>query len=104
MVAPVPAQISKLPRRKLPCPSRRTSPNSRPVNLLQASFPLFCSSCPLFSTACSLFSQNTRDGGTSAKPSRPLRLFTQSLEGRVILRLRFGSLLLAIPVPSPNYL
>jgi hypothetical protein len=27
-----------------------------------------------------------------------------SLEGRVILRLRFGSFLLAIPVPSSNYL
>ena len=41
MVAPVPAQISKLPRRNLPCPSRRSSPNSRPVNVLQPLGSLF---------------------------------------------------------------
>ena|SRR6266446_4248593 len=35
MVAPVPAHISKLPRRKFSCPSRRSIPNSRPVNRLQ---------------------------------------------------------------------
>jgi len=45
MVAPVPAQISKLPRRKLSCPSRRSGPNSRPVNLLQPLFP--CSVAPV---------------------------------------------------------
>jgi hypothetical protein len=31
MVAPVPAHISKPPRRKLSCPSRRSGPNSRPA-------------------------------------------------------------------------
>ena len=41
MVAPVPTQISKLPRRKLSCPSRRPGPNSRPVNLLQPLRSLF---------------------------------------------------------------
>src|ERR1700719_3052017 len=41
MVAPVPAQISKLPLRKLSCPSRRPDPNSRPVNLLQPLVSLF---------------------------------------------------------------
>src|SRR6202158_5373287 len=45
MVAPVPAQISKLPRRKLSCPTRRSGPNSRPVNLLQPLFP--CSVAPV---------------------------------------------------------
>jgi len=35
MVAPVPAQISKLPCRKLSGPTRRSYPNSRPVNPLQ---------------------------------------------------------------------
>ena len=35
MVAPVPAQISKLARGKLPCPSRRSNPNSCPLILLQ---------------------------------------------------------------------
>jgi hypothetical protein len=35
MVAPVPAQISKLPRRKLSCPSRRSTPNSCRLILLQ---------------------------------------------------------------------
>jgi hypothetical protein len=35
MVAPVPAQISKLPCRKLSGPTRRSCPNSRPVNPLQ---------------------------------------------------------------------
>src|SRR6266851_3703588 len=41
MVAPVPAHISNLPRRKLSCPSRRSGPNSRPVNLLQPLRSLF---------------------------------------------------------------
>src|ERR1700720_1686584 len=35
MVAPVPAQISKLPPRKLSCPSRRSNPNSCRLILLQ---------------------------------------------------------------------
>jgi hypothetical protein len=35
MVAPVPTQISKPRRRKFSCPSRRSTPNSRPVNPLQ---------------------------------------------------------------------
>jgi hypothetical protein len=72
MVAPVPAQISKLPRRKLSCPTRRSTPNSRPVNLLQ---PLvsFSNPCPLFSTACSLFSQNT-GGGVSRMQLRDTRV------------------------------
>src|ERR1700720_2953291 len=35
MVAPVPAQVSKLPRRKLSCPSRRSTPNSCRLILLQ---------------------------------------------------------------------
>src|SRR5712664_1581763 len=35
MVAPVPTQILRHPRRKLSCPTRRSGPNSRPVNLLQ---------------------------------------------------------------------
>jgi hypothetical protein len=35
MVAPVPAQTSKLPRRKLSCPSRRSNPNSCRLILLQ---------------------------------------------------------------------
>src|SRR6266436_4234269 len=41
MVTLVPAQVSKLPRRKLSCPSRRSGPNSRPVNLLQPLRSLF---------------------------------------------------------------
>jgi hypothetical protein len=42
MVAPVPAEISKLPPRNLPCSSRRSGPtNSRPVNLLQPLASLF---------------------------------------------------------------
>ncbi len=45
MVAPVPAHISNLPRRKLSCPSRRSGPNFRPVNLLQPLFP--CSVAPV---------------------------------------------------------
>jgi hypothetical protein len=35
MVAPVPAQTSKLPRRKPSCPSRRSTPNSCRLILLQ---------------------------------------------------------------------
>jgi hypothetical protein len=35
MVAPVPAQISTHPRRKLSCPSRRSTPNSCRLILLQ---------------------------------------------------------------------
>jgi hypothetical protein len=45
MVAPVPAHISKLPRRKLSYRSRHSRPNSRPVNLLQPLFP--CSVAPV---------------------------------------------------------
>src|SRR6202162_6729746 len=41
MVAPAPAHISNLPPRKLSCPSRRSGPNSRPVNLLQPLRSLF---------------------------------------------------------------
>jgi hypothetical protein len=41
MVAPVPAQISKPRRRKFSCPSRRSGPNSRPVNPLQPLVSLF---------------------------------------------------------------
>src|SRR6266404_5006556 len=44
MVAPVPAHISSVPR-KLSCPSLRSGPNSRPVNLLQPLFP--CSVAPV---------------------------------------------------------
>jgi hypothetical protein len=76
MVAPVPAQISKLPPRLPVAALRRPLPDSRPVNPLQ----------PLSSLiAAPVLCQNTRVGGTailvSARPSTahyPLPTFVNS--------------------------
>src|ERR1700687_514693 len=55
MVAPVPAHIAKPLRRKLSCPSRRSGPNSRPVNLLQPLSSLFAAAVLCFQQLAASF-------------------------------------------------
>ena len=85
MVAPVPAQISKLPCRKLSCSSRRSGPNSRPVNLLQALSSLCAAPVLCFQQLAASFPKTPGWG----VPLRNLRDLCASPSGRRVSALSF---------------